>query len=144
LAFLQENRIGMDPGLSPGRRAESGCAGSLGYPSAIAIDHMVVMQFSIPSDHPSLPGHFPGHPVVPGVVVLERVLDAIEAAHGPLGALRLPQVKFVQPLLPGERARVVLDGTAPRWRFQVLRDEVLLASGEVLGVDTLPTRVVGA
>ena len=90
------------------------------------------MDFSIAPDHPSLPGHFPGHPVVPGVVVLERVVDAIEAAHGPLGALRLPQVKFVQPLLPGETARIFLEGAAPRWRFQVLRGDVLLASGEVL------------
>lgn len=89
------------------------------------------MQFSIPADHPSLPGHFPGRPVVPGVVVLERVLEAIEAAHGPLGALRLPQVKFVQPLLPGEMARVEVEGAAPRWRFRVLRDGAAVASGEV-------------
>ena len=92
-------------------------------------------HFSIAPGHPSLPGHFPGHPVVPGVVVLERVVDAIEARHGPLGALRLPQVKFVQPLLPGETACIVLDGESPRWRFQVLLGEVLLASGEVLSAD---------
>jgi 3-hydroxyacyl-[acyl-carrier-protein] dehydratase len=102
------------------------------------------MNFSIAPDHPSLPGHFPGHPVVPGVVVLERVLDAIEAGHGPLGALRLPQVKFVQPLLPGEVARVVLEGEPPRWRFQVLRDQVLLASGEVLATDATSAPAVGA
>ena len=102
------------------------------------------MEFSIAPDHPSLPGHFPGHPVVPGVVVLERVVDAIEAGHGPLGALRLPQVKFVQPLLPGEAARVVLEGERPRWRFRVLRDEVLLASGEVLSVDAVSAQAAGA
>jgi len=89
------------------------------------------MQFVVPPDHPSLPGHFPGNPVVPGVVLLEHVLAAIEATHGPLGALRLPQVKFVQPLLPGEPAQVELEGEAPRWRFRVLREGVLLASGEV-------------
>ncbi|MCI4569165.1 hypothetical protein [Lysobacter sp. CFH 32150] len=90
------------------------------------------MQFVIPADHPSLPGHFPGRPIVPGVVVLERVLEAIEAAHGPLGALRLPQVKFAQPLLPGETARIELAGETPRWRFRVLRGDTLLASGEVV------------
>ena len=91
------------------------------------------MRFSIPPDHPSLPGHFPGRPVVPGVVVLEQVVAAIEAAHGPLPPLRLPQVKFVQPLLPAQEAEVVLEATpgAPRWRFRVLRGETLLASGEV-------------
>jgi 3-hydroxyacyl-[acyl-carrier-protein] dehydratase len=92
------------------------------------------MRFTVPSDHPSLPGHFPGRPIVPGVVLLDHVLAAVEAGHGPLGALRLPQVKFMQPLLPGEEATVDLvrvpDGS--RWRFRVLRGETVLASGEVV------------
>ena len=91
------------------------------------------MPFMIPADHPSLPGHVPGRPLVPGVVVLDRVLEAIESHDGTLPAgLRLPQVKFLQPLLPGEAARVEIDGVAPRWRFRVLRGDVLLASGEVV------------
>lgn len=91
------------------------------------------MSFVIAADHPSLPGHFPGRPLVPGVVLLERVLDAIEARDGvALGALRLPQVKFLQPLLPGEAARVEFDGEAPRWRFKVWRGDTVLASGEVV------------
>jgi 3-hydroxymyristoyl/3-hydroxydecanoyl-(acyl carrier protein) dehydratase len=66
------------------------------------------------------------------VVVLDRVLEAIEDTHGPLGPLRLPQVKFAQPLLPGEVADIVLDGTAPRWRFRVLRAQTLISSGDVV------------
>ena len=98
------------------------------------------MPFPIATDHPCLPGHFPGRPLVPGVVVLEQVLAAIEATHGPLGRLRLPQVKFVHPLLPGEDARVELDacadaGVAARWRFRVWRGDTLLASGEVVSDD---------
>ncbi|WP_147652898.1 beta-hydroxyacyl-ACP dehydratase [Vulcaniibacterium gelatinicum] len=91
-------------------------------------------SFAVAPDHPCLPGHFPGRPVVPGVLVLEHVLEAIEAEHGPLpDGLALPQVKFLQPLLPGEPAEVTLDGAAPRWRFRVLRtgDGALLASGEI-------------
>ena len=103
----------------------------VGYPWPLA-RRVSFMQFSIPSDHPSLPGHFPGRPIVPGVVLIDRVLDAIEASHGPLGALRLPQVKFAQPLLPDEIAQVELDGETPRWRFRVLRGDTLLASGEVV------------
>ncbi|MGO4221334.1 hypothetical protein AB4Y64_05700 [Lysobacter sp. TAF61] len=90
------------------------------------------MGFVIPADHPCLPGHFPGRPLVPGVVLLERVVEAIEALHGPLPPLRLPQVKFLQPLLPEQEARIELDGAAPRWRFRVLRGDTLLASGEVI------------
>lgn len=89
------------------------------------------MEFVVEAAHPSLPGHFPGNPIVPGVVLLDRVVEAIEAAHGPLAALRLPQVKFLQPLQPGETARIELDGAAPRWKFRVLRGDALLASGEV-------------
>ena len=96
------------------------------------------LRFSIPGAHPCLAGHFPGCPIVPGVLLLEHALAAIEAAHGPLPALRLPQVKFLQPLLPGEPAQVEFEavGTdaadARRWRFRVLRgDGALLASGEV-------------
>lgn len=90
------------------------------------------MDFVVPPDHPALPGHFPGHPIVPGVVLLDYVVEAIEATHGALPALRLPQVKFLQPLLPGEAARVELEGAAPRWKFRVLRGEALLASGDVV------------
>lgn len=100
-----------------------------------------MFAFVIAADHPSLPGHFPGRPLVPGVVLLDRVLDAIDAAHAdlglapPAGPLRLPQVKFLQPLLPGEAARVELQrdgGDVPRWRFRVLHADDLLATGEVV------------
>ncbi|KAF1710888.1 beta-hydroxyacyl-ACP dehydratase [Pseudoxanthomonas sacheonensis] len=90
------------------------------------------MQFIIPADHPSLPGHFPGRPIVPGVVLLDRVIEAIESDCGPLPPLRLPQVKFLKPLLPGQSASVELSGQAPRWRFRVLRGTEVLASGEIV------------
>lgn len=101
-------------------------------------------RFVVDPAHPSLPGHFPGQPVVPGVVVLDRVLAAIEAAHGPLGAVRLPQVKFVQPLLPGQPARVELepatagDAAPRRWKFRVLREEAVIATGEVQAAERAP------
>lgn len=96
------------------------------------------MLFAIPADHPCLPGHFPGRPLVPGVVLLERVIEAIEAVHGPLDGIRLPQVKFLQPLQPGQQARVELEGQAPRWRFRVLREDAVLASGEVVASRDMP------
>lgn len=95
--------------------------------------------FAVPASHPALPGHFPGRPVVPGVVLLGHVQAAIEAEHGPLPALRLPQAKFLHPLLPGETATIEVEpvadaGGARRWRFRVLRarDGALLAGGEIV------------
>jgi 3-hydroxymyristoyl/3-hydroxydecanoyl-(acyl carrier protein) dehydratase len=90
------------------------------------------MPFSIAHDHPCLPGHFPGRPVVPGVVLLEHVIEAIESAHGPVGPIRLPQVKFLRPLLPGQVAEIELAPAATgRWRFRVLHAGELVASGDV-------------
>ncbi len=100
------------------------------------------MQFTVPTDHPCLPGHFPGRPLVPGVVILDRVIEAIEAAGAPRDAAwHWPRLKFLQPLLPGQWASIELErmeeadaptGTSTcRWRFRVLHDEVLLAAGEL-------------
>ena len=65
---------------------------------------------TISRDHPSLPGHFPGHPVVPGVVILGEVIDVIrQVAPGPLEILELPLIKFLSPLYPGEPLTIRLE-----------------------------------
>lgn len=58
---------------------------------------------SINSTHPSIGDHFPGNPVVPGVVILGEVLEAIRHSDGgePL-LLELPEIKFFVPLVPDE------------------------------------------
>lgn len=86
----------------------------------------------VPRSHPSLEGHFPGNPVVPGVVVLDHVLEAVERWLGELpDALRLPQVKFMQPLLPDQPAEIQLQRTGDRIRLRVTRGQQLLVTGEL-------------
>jgi 3-hydroxymyristoyl/3-hydroxydecanoyl-(acyl carrier protein) dehydratase len=95
---------------------------------------MAASVLCIPADHPSLPGHFPGRPVVPGVVILDhaaaRAGALLGVSHGPR---RIAQVKFVAPLLPAQEARLELDADTAqqRVRFRLLRDGVLLAAGEL-------------
>ena len=89
------------------------------------------MRFRVPHDHPALAGHFPGHPVVPGVLVLDHVVAALEARAGALPSLRLPRVKFLAPLFPGEEADIALAGAGGRWRFTVQRGDTCIASGEL-------------
>ena len=89
---------------------------------------VVHATFRIAPDHPALAGHFPGNPIVPGVVVLDRVA-ALAEAHGARIA-GFTQAKFVASLLPGEEARVELAASGSRRRFRVLRGETLVAGGE--------------
>jgi 3-hydroxymyristoyl/3-hydroxydecanoyl-(acyl carrier protein) dehydratase len=86
--------------------------------------------FTVPASHPSLPGHFPGSPVVPGVVVLDLVLRA--ASEWQQRAVRvsgLKQVKFLAPLLPEERADVALEVAGDTLSFRVARGEHVIAQG---------------
>jgi 3-hydroxyacyl-[acyl-carrier-protein] dehydratase len=62
----------------------------------------IVTQISVPADHPSLPGHFPGRPIVPGVVLLELVYEAIAAAH-PVELMSIVSTKFLQAVSPQMR-----------------------------------------
>ena len=53
--------------------------------------------------HPAFAGHFPGTPIVPGVVLLDEVLYAISTDTGfDETSWQISSVKFLSPLKPGE------------------------------------------
>ena len=84
----------------------------------------------IPGTHPALPGHFPGRPIVPGVVLLHCVLDEAERWLGRAVSVRtLPQAKFSAPLLPEQDAELELRLTGDELRFSVTRDAQVLTQG---------------
>ena len=90
-------------------------------------------RFCIPVDHPAIPGHFPGNPVVPGVVVLDAIMHAAgEFLGSHIGLRSLPQAKFPASLRPGESARIDLVVDGDTLRFQVCREETVVASGRFI------------
>jgi 3-hydroxyacyl-[acyl-carrier-protein] dehydratase len=90
--------------------------------------HATVLR--IDANHPSLPGHFPGQPIVPGVVLLDCVLQEAERwLQRSLRVLALPNAKFTAPLLPDETAELQLKLEADELRFTLTRDGSALAQG---------------
>lgn len=88
-------------------------------------------QLTIPPEHPSLAGHFPGNPVVPGVVILDQVERTLAAWQPGLRIVALGNVKFVGVLRPGEVFTVELDDTGEgRFRFKCTGGPGLLAQGQ--------------
>lgn len=78
----------------------------------------IEFDFRVEADHPSLPGHFPGHPVVPGVLLLDHVLHGLREETGrPMNHLK--QVKFLAALHPGETAQGSLNVDGVKVSFRV-------------------------
>lgn len=83
--------------------------------------------------HPSFAGHFPGRPIVAGVLLLEAAADALREWRG-LAVRQVIDAKFLAPLLPDEDAEVELTALdAGRVRFTVRRGANTLARGTLEG-----------
>jgi 3-hydroxymyristoyl/3-hydroxydecanoyl-(acyl carrier protein) dehydratase len=92
-------------------------------------------EFEIAADHPAFAGHFPGQPVLPGVVLLNLVMQALErqparrAALGPIP--RIERVKFLAPVGPGSRLQVLLREQGAGLAFEVRRGATVVAQGQL-------------
>jgi uncharacterized membrane protein len=83
-----------------------------------------------PVEHPAYAGHFPGHPLLPGVVLLERIIAEATSVYGVgFHVLQIRWVKFVAPLAPCDRATVEFRNEADALHFDVRRGEARIANG---------------
>ena len=84
----------------------------------------------INANHPSLPGHFPGNPVVPGVVILDEVIHALAQWQPQLQVVGFNTVKFLQPLLPGETFNIeFVHSKTARMKFECKKNQTVFATG---------------
>lgn len=91
--------------------------------------------WAVPPDHPAFAGHFPGRPIVPGVVLLDQALlfaAQMRAEDGRAG-WQVAQAKFFVPVGPGQTLRFALQ-TTPRGSvaFSVTCEGVEVATGSLV------------
>lgn len=86
----------------------------------------------IPESYGWYEGHFPGYPVMAAAVQLhELVAPALTRVFGEGAARNIRRMKFTGRILPGDRVRVELKGTADAVSFAIRNDEALCTSGVV-------------
>ena len=83
---------------------------------------MTSMTLPIAADHPAFDGHFPGRPIVPGVVLLDASLEAIGPSVAALGGTtrcRIGAAKFLSMVGPGEPVRLAFEASDDGLSFRL-------------------------
>jgi len=100
-------------------------------------------------NEPFFPGHFPGRPIMPGVLIVESMAQTAgvlvfnslpeEDRKKPVYFLGIDNVRFRKPVTPGDQLRLELEITRHRqsiWGFKgkALVDGKLVAEAELLAM----------
>jgi acyl-coenzyme A synthetase/AMP-(fatty) acid ligase/3-hydroxymyristoyl/3-hydroxydecanoyl-(acyl carrier protein) dehydratase len=116
-------RIPAAPETSAASPAAAAADTSADLPASIA--------FTIAAHHPARAGHFPGQPIVPGVMLLDHALSLLgEATGNSFEVCQIASAKFPSPASFGEPMKIsyrVLAGGA--LRFSVEQGASVVASG---------------
>ena len=91
-------------------------------------------HWDVPLDHPAFAGHFPGTPILPGVVLLDTVLKTITDTCGiTLDTCEISSVKFLSPASPGE-ALLIQHSVLPSGKisFDIMAGVRKIASGNII------------
>jgi 3-hydroxymyristoyl/3-hydroxydecanoyl-(acyl carrier protein) dehydratase len=88
-------------------------------------------RYSIPANHPSLDGHFPGNPIIPGVVILDKTLQSM-TQHTPAHSYKIEAIKFLQPFTPPATLTIKLvDKENNKIHFSAMNQDKMIAKGIV-------------
>lgn len=85
------------------------------------------MRITIPEGSAFFAGHFPGHPILPGIAHLALVAKAL--GNPPLAEVRV--LKLRKPVLPGDVLDLSLEETDGLVKFEIRRGEEAVSNGMV-------------
>ncbi|SHN90864.1 hypothetical protein [bacterium endosymbiont of Bathymodiolus sp. 5 South] len=74
---------------------------------------MILFDFIINNEHPSLSGHFPDNPIVPGAIIVEKVIQGLSELETPKEVITLIAIKFIKPILPNQKVAVLCKNISP-------------------------------
>ncbi len=91
----------------------------------------VATALAVARDHPAYEGHFPGNPILPGVVILAEALASIAQSTGvPVEQWEVASTKFLEPVTPGTPLTLTHERMDHGGiRFEVRSDAGVVASG---------------
>jgi len=103
-------------------------------------DKRIVGIKNVTINEPFFQGHFPGHPIMPGVLLLEAMAQAggvfalksdPQAADKVIYFMSIDKAKFRKPVLPGDQVRFELELTKKRANIMAFKGVALVDGGVV-------------
>jgi 3-hydroxyacyl-[acyl-carrier-protein] dehydratase len=93
----------------------------------------------IAENHPSFAGHFPGFPVLPGALLLDETIRAIQLARGiDLTQWSIVSAKFLDAVRPRDNLIVEHDASPGLIRFTIRAESRKVAGGTLSNVTREP------
>jgi 3-hydroxymyristoyl/3-hydroxydecanoyl-(acyl carrier protein) dehydratase len=68
-----------------------------------ALPETQALAWRVPAGHPAFAGHFPGRPILPGVVLLDRAILLAGRIRSGAAGWQIGTAKFLSPVAPGEQ-----------------------------------------
>lgn len=93
----------------------------------------------IAAEHPVFAGHFPGKPLVPGVMLLDQVMRLVEQSQTDSEVCEVTDARFLRPVLPGQAFAVHWSRDAESVRFRCDSDGQEVARGRLRLMPRCPT-----
>jgi 3-hydroxyacyl-[acyl-carrier-protein] dehydratase len=108
----------------------------------------IVTLKNVTSNEPHLQGHFPGNPIMPGVLLLEAMAQTaglLLPAGSSAFLAQIKEARFLRPVIPGDQVRIEATrltglGTLHRFTVKAFVEGAIAAEAEiVLAVTTQVT-----